>query len=202
MRIFIVLLLFCSSSLWADSQIQRHWDFKVLVDDREVGSHQFSVIGGQGGWSVSSTMEMDFTILRIKQITYQHHATEQWQDGCLVHVSSHTKRQRKETTLQASLIASGLSVITENSDRVLEGCVRSFAYWNPELLQGQRLLNVETGTYIPVTVSSKVSAQDNITHITIAGPKISIRLQYDASGDWLSLQTNLKTGAVLKYQRI
>jgi hypothetical protein len=38
--------------------------------------------------------------------------------------------------------------------------------------------------------------------MTIALPKGDIHLQYDAAGDWLSLQTKLKTGAELKYQRI
>ena len=38
--------------------------------------------------------------------------------------------------------------------------------------------------------------------MTIALPKSDIHLQYDAAGDWLSLQTKLKTGAELKYQRI
>ena len=85
---------------------------------------------------------------------------------------------------------------------MIEGCVRSFAYWDPKLLLGENLLNVETGEYLPVVISSRISAEDSITYMTIALPKSDIHLQYDAAGDWLSLQTKLKTGAELKYQRI
>lgn len=201
MRILLLVLLCCSPFIWADSNSEQNWNFKVLVNDREVGSHEFSVITDAEGLSVSSTMALDFKILLIKRITYQHQATERWEGGCLTQASSQTKRQSKKTSLQASTLGSTLVVKNEKDDQVLEGCVRSFTYWDPELLRGERLLNVETGEYIPVTISSRISALDNITHMTIAGPKINIQLQYDGAGDWLSLQTTLKTGAELKYQR-
>jgi hypothetical protein len=202
MRKIIAILLLCSSQVWAESITEGNWNFMVLVDDREVGKHNFSVKAEQNGWLVNSTMALDFKILLIKKITYQHEATEQWQDGCLTQVSSRTKRQSKEVTTQASLTESGLMVVTADGDEILEGCVRSFAYWNPQLLQGERLLNVETGGYLPVKISSEVAPENSHTHVTIAGSKINIQLEYDTTGDWIGLQTKLKTGAVLKYQRI
>ena len=72
MRKIIAILLLCSSQVWAESITEGNWDFMVLVDDREVGKHNFSVKAEQNGWLVNSTMELDFKILLIKKITYQH----------------------------------------------------------------------------------------------------------------------------------
>ena len=200
-RIFFLGLVCCSQLLWAEAGLEKSWSFKVLIDDREVGSHQFVVVERGESLSVSSTMALDFKVLLIKRVTYQHQATETWESGCLSGASSETERQGKKTRLQASGVAAGLSVESIQGSELIEGCVRSFAYWDPNLLQGDQLLNVETGEYLPVVISSYVSAGDSNTHITIAAPKGDIHLQYDAAGDWLSLQTKLKTGAELKYQR-
>jgi hypothetical protein len=63
-------------------------------------------------------------------------------------------------------------------------------------------LNAESGQYLPVEITSTVSAQDNITHMLIAGSKVDVRLQYDAAGNWLSLESKLQIGGFLRYQRI
>lgn len=204
MRISILALLFCSQLLWAEASTVKSWNFKVLINDREVGTHQFRVTSEGDSLSVNSTMSMDFTVMMIKKVRYQHQANESWQGSCLTSVSSQTNRQGKDVSLKVNAVETGLLVekdrIAEGAE-VLAGCVRSFAYWDPQLLQGERLLNVETGEHMPVAISSRVSAEDNITHVIIAAPKGDIHLQYDASGDWLSLQTKLQMGAVLKYQR-
>ena len=204
MRISILALLFCSQLLWAEASTVKSWNFKVLINDREVGTHQFRVTNEGDSLSVNSTMSMDFTVMMIKKVRYQHQANESWQGSCLTSVSSQTNRQGKDVSLKVNAVETGLLVekdrIAEGA-KVLAGCVRSFAYWDPQLLQGERLLNVETGEHMPVAISSRVSVEDNITHVIIAAPKGDIHLQYDASGDWLSLQTKLQMGAVLKYQR-
>lgn len=204
MRISILALLFCSQLLWAEASTVKSWNFKVLINDREVGTHQFRVTSEGDSLSVNSTMSMDFTVMMIKKVRYQHQANESWQGSCLTSVSSQTNRQGKDVSLKVNAVETGLLVekdrIAEGA-KVLAGCVRSFAYWDPQLLQGERLLNVETGEHMPVAISRRVSVEDNITHVIIAAPKGDIHLQYDASGDWLSLQTKLQMGAVLKYQR-
>jgi hypothetical protein len=36
----------------------------------------------------------------------------------------------------------------------------------------------------------------------IAGSKADVRLQYDAAGNWLSLESKLQIGGLLRYQRV
>ena len=62
MRIFVLVLLLCSQLLWAEAVTEKSWNFKVLINERDVGSHQFRVTVEGDSLSVSSTMNMDFNV--------------------------------------------------------------------------------------------------------------------------------------------
>lgn len=177
-------------------------DFKVFLNDREVGSHSF-ILQQQGEkLLVSSTMSLDFTVLMFKKIKYRHQANEVWEAGCLRSLNSQTQKQGKNISVSAITDATGLVVEYKDGSQTIQGCARGFAYWDPRLLDADYLLNAESGQYLPVEISSTVSAQDNITHMLIAGSKVDVRLQYDAAGNWLSLESKLQIGGLLRYQRV
>ena len=191
-----------ASAIEVESAITRELNFKVLLNDREVGRHQFKLREQAESIEVSSTVSMDFKILRIKRIKYRHQANETWQSGCLVALQSKTERQGKTLAVDASTDPSGLVVQRPSETETLTGCVRGFSYWNPHWLEGDYLLNAGTGINVPVEISSRISEQDNTQHIKIVLPKTVIDLQYDAAGEWLSLQTKLLIGGTLRYQRV
>jgi hypothetical protein len=201
MRTVFLALVCCASSTCAFAEQQKRWDFNVSLNGRDVGSHSFVVSGKGGDRTVSSSMRLDFRVLLVKKVSYQHQASEVWQDGCLTEVSSETQRNGKAYSVQANAVDDGLSVINNTGVEIIEGCVRGFAYWHPQWMQAPRLLNVETGKYVPVTLSQTVSPDNNITHLTITTAKTDIHLEYDAAGDWMSLQTRLPLAGELRYQR-
>ena len=201
MRTVFLALVCCASSTCAFAEQQKRWDFNVSLNGRDVGSHSFVVSGKGGDRTVSSSMRLDFRVLLVKKVSYQHQASEVWQDGCLTEVSSETQRNGKAYSVQANAVDDGLSVINNTGVEIFEGCVRGFAYWHPQWMQAPRLLNVETGKYVPVTLSQTISPDDNITHLTITTAKTDIHLEYDAAGDWMSLQTRLPLAGELRYQR-
>ena len=177
-------------------------DFKVFLNDREVGSHSF-ILQQQGeSLLVSSTMSLDFTVLMIKKIKYRHQANEVWQGGCLVSLNSQTEKQGTNISVNAITDTTGLIVENKEGSQTITGCARGFAYWDSSLLDADFLLNAESGDYLPVEISTSLSAQDNITHMLIAGTKADVRLQYDAAGNWLSLESKLQIGGLLRYQRV
>lgn len=61
-----------SSSLSAapDKEIR----FKIFLNDREVGSHRFTLKYQGEKLLVSSTMSLDFTLFMVKKIKYRHQA--------------------------------------------------------------------------------------------------------------------------------
>ena len=201
--LLVVWLLFTAGQAAAiETEITRELDFKVFIDNREVGRHQFKLLEQAESVQVSSTMSLDFKILRIKRIKYRHQANELWQAGCLVALQSDTQKQGKIFAVDASTDPSGLVVQRPSETETITGCVRGFSYWNPQWLEGDYLLNAESGINVPVEISSRISQQDKIQHIKIGLPKTVIHLQYDAAGEWLSLETELLIGGTLRYQRV
>ena len=71
---------------------------------------------------------------------------------------------------------------------------------HPALLEGEFLLNADSGKYVPVEINTTV-AEDSSKSIVIKGPKLHIDLQYSPEGEWLSLESELKIGGTLRYQR-
>jgi hypothetical protein len=180
----------------------RFLDFDVFLNDREVGQHQFELLQRGESTEVSSTMALDFKVFKIKRVKYLHQANETWQSGCLVSLQSQTEKQGNVFAIEASTDQAGLVVQRPKETETLTGCVRGFAYWNPQWLQGDNLLNAETGINVPVVISSQIFEKDSITHIKIASAKFDIDLQYDAAGEWLALETELLIGGILRYQRV
>ena len=201
--LIILLVLYASQVASLETEkVVRVLDFEVFLDDREVGRHTFELLEKGDSIQVSSSMSLDFKLIKIKQVKYRHQADEVWESGCLVSLQSETEKQGKAFAVDASTDQTGLVVQRAKEIETLDGCVRGFSYWNPQWLQGAYLLNAESGINVPVEINSRISAQDNITHIAITLPKADIDLQYDDAGEWLSLQTELLIGGTLRYQRV
>ena len=182
--------------------VAEDFNFKIFINDKEAGSHSFRLQQQGENLLVSSRMDLEFKVFKVRQVKYNHRADEVWQGGCLVSLKSETRKQDKPAYVNASLDSTGLVVVNEKGAETIEGCARSFAYWNPALLNADYLLNSESGKYLPVEISRRVVQPGNITHMTIAGPKADIRLQYDSAGNWLSLESDLQFGNVIRYQRV
>ena len=178
----------------------KDFNFKIFINDQEAGSHSFRLQQQGENLLVSSRMNLEFKVFKVRQVKYSHSADEVWQGGCLVSLKSETRKQDVPSYVTASADTSGLVVVNEKGSETIKGCARSFAYWNPALLEAEYLLNSESGQYLPVEISSNVVGPEKITHMTIAGPKADIRLQYDSAGNWLSLESDLQFGNVIRYQ--
>jgi hypothetical protein len=91
----------------------------------------------------------------------------------------------------------------------LDECVATFAYWDRRLLERQRLLNPQTGEYLPVQLEkldsgSMVLGQRRITvqRYALTAEKMDIELAYEAdTGEWVALDSQVEGGRVLRYRR-
>jgi hypothetical protein len=90
---------------------------------------------------------------------------------------------------------------------LLPDCVMSFAYWNPEFLQQKRLLNPQTGEFLDVDIEAmgtedlevrgeKIAAE----RYRITGRDIDIMVWYSENNEWLSLQSVVKNGRIIRYE--
>lgn len=198
--IIILSVIACSKSTSMENYSET-FSFRVLLNDVDVGWHTFQ-LSNQGEYlNVRSTMSMDFTVLLVKKVTYRHEANELWREGCLHRFTSTTKRDKKVISMSGVLENNKFIVNDGTLDIELGKCVKSFAYWNPKWLDAKFLLNVENGKYTRVNQSNHEDPVSGFMMKTLGLPQTEIYLEYDESGSWQTLESELKIAGALKYQR-
>jgi hypothetical protein len=184
-----LLLLALAGAIAAEAS-PRSWDFRVLLDGREIGRHTFSRDGHAGDARVVSEARFDVRFLFVTAYRYEHRAEERWRDGCLVSLEARTDENgnRNDVRVRPS------------------GCARSFSYWDPAILRAERLLNPQTGEVVPVRSTPlgvetvPVRGQDvAASRHRLTGPGLSIDLWY-AQGEWVALESSVEGGRRLRYE--
>ncbi len=170
-----VLLALFSPVLHAKS-----WDFAVFLDGEPAGVHRFELQEEGGERRLTSVAKFDVKLLGITVYRYRHEASELWRGDCL-------------QKLEAS---------TDDDGEVLrvgpltpQGCVMSFAYWNPRILERKELLNAQTGKLEQVIVTTLGEGR-----YRISGMKNPIDLQYSPQGEWIGLESTVAGGRRLSYR--
>jgi hypothetical protein len=200
----------------ADQAEQLH--FRVLLDDREIGEHRFSITPEEGGTRVRSEAQFDVRLLGIPVYRYRHENTEQWgEDGCLRAISSRTNANRDRYLVDGQRDDERFRVETATGPLEFDAaCVMSFAYWDRTFLQESRLLNSQTGEYLDVQVESLAGQEwsRNGSSISADGYRIvaegtgateqtDIRVWYAREdGRWLGLESRVANGRLLAYVRL
>ena len=82
----------------------------------------------------------------------------------------------------------------------------SFAYWDPRILQADRLLNPQTGEWLPVRIETRGTEQVSVSGRTVtatrhrlSAPEMQIDLWY-ADGLWVGLEAAMRGGRLLRYE--
>jgi len=191
-RVLLTILLCAAVPAFAEA---RAWDFRVFLEEREIGRHSFTLRERGSERELRSEARFDVRVLRIPAYRYRHDALERWRGDCLVSLSATTDDNGEPGAVDWRGQAGA--------------CDMSFAYWNPRMLQARRLLNAQTGEVVPVTVTAQgeetlevrgrpVLAQRHRL-LSLAGPKLVIDLWY-AGGEWVALQSTTEGGRVLRYR--
>ena len=212
---FVFLLTINAS---ANPSQPSQWQFKVLLDNREIGTHHFTVTDSNGQQTIQTEASFDVKILFVNLYRYRHQSTEVWQGNCLRSIDSETDANGKPFLVAGKLVAGQLvtgqakdnyfQVSTAIAEKELPPCIMTFAYWNPAFLVEDKLLNSQTGIYEDVTITRlgeesfqfNGNAVDSIKyHIDLkAGP---ITLWYSANDfRWLALESVAAGGRILRYE--
>jgi hypothetical protein len=188
----------------------RKLSFDVFLDDRAIGYQRFELAPAEGGTRIETQAEFEVKVLLITAFAYDHRNTELWKGGCLQAIDSSTDSNGKRYTVSGRARGSAFVVATGAGERSLGDCVASFAYWDKEvLLQRQRLLNSQTGEYVPVRIDSlgtdrvRIGQRDvAVERYALRGQGLDITLAYAVGGgDWVALDSRLDGGRTLRYRR-
>lgn len=211
MRLFTLLLVFLLIYLsWSTGRAESNqlWRFQVLLNDQPIGEHQFLLerVGDYRLLVSQADMAVEFLIFTAYR--YQHTSHEVWQGDCLRRIESHTDDNGQHFSVQSESTDTGLLIKSDQVRQPLADCPMTFAYWNPRMLEQDRLLNVQDGKYPAVSFNELDERTiewngENIRVRTIelSADEVSMRLFYDQHDRWLGLESP-RDGRVIRYRPI
>jgi hypothetical protein len=195
-------------ALPAASSEPQTWNFRVLLDGRDVGEHRFTVRSTAAEREVRSEARFDVRLLIVNAYRYRHEAVERWEGNCLRSVAARTETNGDTLAVAAASKAGRLVVERPGSSEEHEGCVMSFAYWNPQILAASRLLNPQTGEVLPVKITPQGAETLSVRGERRAAQRHRIDardLQIDlwyADGRWVALEAPVAGGRRLRYELV
>ena len=194
----------------ADEVPGKQWQFDVALDGKPIGVHTFELQKDGSKQVLTTEASFDVKFLFINAFRYRHQNTEIWNDGCLSSIDASTDSNGEQFDVRGEIAKDGFDVLGAEGSMTLPSCVQTFAYWNPAILESQKLLNSQTGEYEDVTVTLEGREQ-----LTVAGEPIDtlryrlsakagdITLWYSsADNTWVGLEAPAKGGRKLSYQAV
>ena len=182
------------------------WNFRVLLDGREIGEHRYALTDAGAGRELRSEARFDVRLLFLSAYRYQHEAIERWDGDCLRTLAAHTDDNGRRESVNAAERDGRLLVQRAQGPAEHAGCIMSFAYWNPRILDARQLLNSQTGELLPVTVTAlgdetvAVQGQRQVAQRhRIVAPGLQIDLWY-AGERWVALEAPAAGGRRLRYE--
>jgi hypothetical protein len=197
--------------------VAQEWRFNALLDDKPIGYHRFALSERGAERELLSEARFNVKFLFINAYSYAHDAAERWQGECLSQLDARTDDNGEKIRVSGTRGDAAFVVATEKSTTTLVPCVQTFAYWNPQILNATRLLNPQTGNYVPVRVMRIGIDTINVRGLPAAAERyrlvsesgaseiLQIDLWYstDRNGrdkQWLALESTTEDSRRLRYQ--
>ncbi len=207
-QIFLTLIAFSIVGTASAATYKADWNFEVLLNNKSIGFHNFSLSGDSERQTLTSEAQFDVKFLFIKAFSYRHDNTETWSDGCLDSINANTDNNGDFLSVRGQRYENALEVTGQAGAQLLSECVQTFAYWNPDILGSSQLLNSQTGELENVNVT-----MESLDTIDIDGESVeAVRYRMDAkagaitlwysndeSRRWLALEAPAKGGRTLRY---
>ncbi len=204
MRSFLLIAMFALAV--PASAAAGAWNFRVTLDGREIGQHRYRLQPRDEGMELRSEASFDVRVLFFSAYRYEHEAVERWQGGCLRALESQTVTNGERIAVSAREQDGQLAVERPAGRDLHAGCIWSFAYWDPGILEARALLNSQTRELVPVQVTRRgaealtVQGQEVLaTRHRIAGTGLEIDLWY-VGERWVALEALTDGGRRLRYE--
>ena len=184
--------------------------FRVLLDGEEIGFHHTHVVGSGKSRIVTTEARFNVNLLFIDLYTYDHRATEVWQQDCLAEISSTTDDNGRSFFVEGRPARDGFMLETQDGTSTLPACIMPFAYWNPAILSQKKLLNGQNGEYVRVTVSAAGEEDLEVSGRAVPAERYAI----DAAGkrlviwyaqgsrEWIALEADTRDRRKIRYERV
>ena len=184
----------------------REWNFRVLLDEKEIGYHRFRLQQDGASRVLESNARFDVRFLFITAYKYRHLNRETWNGSCLAQIEADTDANGTSVSISGERVEDRFVVDDGAGVTELPECVMSFAYWNPRILEQAQLLNAQTGELVDITIEA---AADDVLDVRgldtpakryrLSGEDLQIDVWYSLDNEWLALESPAKGGRTLRY---
>ena len=183
------------------------WNFQVLLDGKPLGSHHFQVTEQGPATTLLSEADFRVTLFAVPLFRYRHVSHESFHGDCLQNLEAITENNGIRQEVRGSATDSAFVVTTRQGASTLPSCVMTFDYWNPHILQQSRLLNPQTGEYVPIVVT-RLGSENLVVDgkpvpadvFLITAHAMKIKLWYSTAQRWLGLESPTADGRLMRYQ--
>ena len=184
------------------------WRFEVLLNDKSIGFHSFSLTGDAERQILSTEAQFDVRFLFVNAFRYRHDNTEIWGNGCLDNINATTDKNGDFLTVRGQRSGDRFLLEGQPAEPLPGECIQTFAYWNPDILDSSRLLNSQTGELEEVSVTRESLDAIDINGQSVEAVRYRLRtksgvitLWYsnDESRRWLALEAPARGGQTLRY---
>ena len=191
---------------------RKTWNFIAYLDDMEIGYQTFEVVNRGDVTEINIEAVFDVRFMFISFYSYKHKNTEKWSKACLSQLNSETDDDGNKLFVEVTTDNSQTYVESTNRKFRSNQCVRSFAYWDIDLLKTNALLNSQTGELIEITYKDHGLENISVNNQRVQsrkiqllgkdsdGKPIDISLWYNLKNEWLALESKLEDGQSLRYK--
>jgi len=195
-----------------DSSYRKSWYFDAYLDDDIIGYHTFDMYEKNGETIIKSEAVFNVNFLFITVYSYLHNNIEIWSNNCLKKLNSTTDDNGNPLSVKLFKEDGNIYIETEGFRVKKKSCVRSFAYWDSELIKSNSLLNSQTGELIDISFRHLGEESYELNNKLIEteryqlrgsdrhGKEIEIDLWYASGTQWVALRSKLDNGNTLRYQ--
>ena len=178
------------------------WRFRAFIDKKEVGYHSFKAYYHTSGIRLEGEAKFEYKLLGITLFSYEHAVIEEYDNNyCLQKITSDTQIKDKSLSLQGNLTPKGFAVDAPTNEIHDTQCIVPFAYWAPTFVAQSELLNGQTGELVPVSIYAEIPTENAAeTSYRVETDEMSLAVQYDATGKWVGLVSDLPAKRKLIYK--
>jgi len=207
----LILVLLLSLSIFPANALAnsftKSWNFDVFYDGENIGEHSFLVSKEKSKTEISIDASFDIKILFFTAYKYRHTNREVWKGQCLESINAETNDNGTEFLVQGERKNTLLEVKNNEALLKLDSCVKTFAYWDQNIVNSNKLLNSQTGKVEDVVVTSlgvnsidSVLGKQSASKYRLQAKTFAIDLWYSADSEWLALESTTEDGNVLTYK--
>lgn len=199
-----LLLSLCSTTIAGEAL-----RFQVYLEDKPIGEHSFRISESGELTKALSNASFDVDFLFVNAYRYRHSSSEVFRNGCLQEIRASTDDNGKRYRVEGSADGKAFRVKHQDGVEQTNGCLMTFAYWDPGILDEQRLLNAQTGALENVRIRRKGRDDINVgsrevtaTRYALTTDKLTIDLWYNDTLGWVGLSSDTGKGRRLIYRRM